>query len=199
MGSEVISFDSHNLFLCFIITAGFQYTGFINAYVAQFDKITDLWGASNFVILQLVLLFHYGTFSLRAVVVAAIVSIWGIRLSGYLFYRVLKMGHDERFDGARSFVPFFIFWTFQIAWVWIVSLPPRPHCRDRSLACRQPQQGKHLGHLVRGGRLGGRSFWRLSRVHRRPPEERIQKQPQQQRQVLRCGRLVSLSPPKLPG
>merc|ERR1711916_9490 len=61
------------------------------------------------------------------------------------------------------------------------------------------QQGKHLGHLVRGGRLGGRSFWRLSRVHRRPPEERIQKQPRQQRQVLRCGRLVSLSPPKLPG
>jgi len=122
--SEVISFDSYNLFLCFIITAGFQYTGFIIAYVAQFDKITDLWGASNFVILQLVLLFHYGTFSLRAVVVAAIVSIWGIRLSGYLFYRVLKMGHDERFDGARSFVPFFIFWTFQIAWVWIVSLPP---------------------------------------------------------------------------
>merc|ERR1711916_357095 len=82
------------------------------------------FGAYNFVILQLLLLFHYGNYTLRGLVVAGIVAVWGVRLSGYLFYRVLKMGHDERFDGARSFVPFSIFWTFQIAWVWIVSLPP---------------------------------------------------------------------------
>ena len=45
-------------------------------------------------------------------------------LAGYLFYRVLKRGHDARFDEMRSnFWAFLGFWVFQMLWAWGVSLP----------------------------------------------------------------------------
>lgn len=50
--------------------------------------------------------------------------LWGIRLSGFLLFRILKTGKDDRFDDKRDkFFPFLGFWVFQMIWVWIVSLP----------------------------------------------------------------------------
>ena len=52
------------------------------------------------------------------------VILWGLRLSGYLFYRILMIGEDKRFDGMReNCLKFLGFWVFQMMWVWIVSLP----------------------------------------------------------------------------
>ena len=40
-------------------------------------------------------------------------------LASYLFYRVLKRGHDARFDEMRSnFWAFLGFWVFQMLWAW---------------------------------------------------------------------------------
>jgi len=50
--------------------------------------------------------------------------IWGLRLSGFLLFRILKTGKDDRFDDKRDkFFPFLGFWVFQMLWVWTVSLP----------------------------------------------------------------------------
>lgn len=50
--------------------------------------------------------------------------LWGIRLSGFLLFRILKTGKDDRFDDKRDkFFPFLGFWVFQMIWVWTVSLP----------------------------------------------------------------------------
>lgn len=50
--------------------------------------------------------------------------LWGIRLSGFLLFRILKTGKDDRFDDKRDkFFPFLGFWIFQMIWVWTVSLP----------------------------------------------------------------------------
>ncbi|KAK0617989.1 hypothetical protein B0T17DRAFT_618629 [Bombardia bombarda] len=50
--------------------------------------------------------------------------VWGLRLSGFLLFRILKTGKDDRFDDKRDkFFPFLGFWIFQMIWVWIVSLP----------------------------------------------------------------------------
>lgn len=50
--------------------------------------------------------------------------IWGLRLSAFLLFRVLKTGKDDRFDDKRThFFPFLSFWIFQMIWVWTCSLP----------------------------------------------------------------------------
>jgi steroid 5-alpha reductase family enzyme len=60
----------------------------------------------------------------RNFVVSIFVMVWGIRISGFLLFRILKTGKDDRFDEMRHhFFKFLGFWVFQILWVWIVSLP----------------------------------------------------------------------------
>ena len=50
---------------------------------------------------------------------AMMVVLWGVRLAGYLLYRIVRIKRDARFDGIReNFWKFFQFWLFQgIAWV----------------------------------------------------------------------------------
>jgi steroid 5-alpha reductase family enzyme len=50
--------------------------------------------------------------------------LWGARLSGFLFFRILKTKKDDRFDNMRGkFFSFLAFWVIQMSWVWIVSFP----------------------------------------------------------------------------
>ncbi len=49
---------------------------------------------------------------------------WALRLSSFLFYRVVIFESDSRFDGMREdFCQFLSFWVFQMFWVFVVSLP----------------------------------------------------------------------------
>ena len=101
--------------------------------------MTDFAGGTNFVVLAVLTLclgeqYHWRQVSTvqystvqyhwRQVAVTAAVGLWGLRLSGYLLYRILKIGEDDRFDDKRSDpVRFAFFWTFQAVWVFTVSLP----------------------------------------------------------------------------
>lgn len=122
----IIPFDDHNFFLTFLVTVLLQLSCFLIAWTCQFDKITDLAGSINFILLALLTLFANtnGQIQSRAILVTSCLCIARLELALYLFYRVLKRGKDARFDTMRSqFVPFLIFWVFQIIWVWLVSLP----------------------------------------------------------------------------
>ena len=120
--------DQNFLLLTAIITIVYQLFFFFIAAFFKFDKVTDLAGGTNFIVLALV------TFLLGAsknpgvpqgqLAMTVLVVVWGIRLSGFLFYRIMMIAEDHRFDDMRDDpLKFLYFWIFQMMWVWIVSLP----------------------------------------------------------------------------
>lgn len=90
----------------------------------SFDQVTDFAGGTNFVFIALLTYGLHGTYNTRQSLLTFAVVLWGLRLSGYLFYRILKIGEDKRFDETRNnCLKFLGFWIYQMMWVWCVSLP----------------------------------------------------------------------------
>ena len=84
----------------------------------------DFAGGTNFVVLAIITLAFSGHHNARQIVDSLFIMLWGARLSGFLLFRIIKTGKDDRFDDKRDkFFPFLGFWVFQMLWVWIVSLP----------------------------------------------------------------------------
>ncbi|ORX34414.1 hypothetical protein BD324DRAFT_635770 [Kockovaella imperatae] len=122
--SPHVIIDKYNLVISLLITIAWQLSGFAIAWTFKFDKITDFTGGSNFFILALITLTTGGTYYARNIVASVLMMVWAARLAGFLLFRVLKTGSDTRFDDIRShFFKFAGFWTGQILWVWVVSLP----------------------------------------------------------------------------
>jgi len=116
--------DDNNLAICAVVTVAMQVLFFIVAYACKFDKVTDFAGGTNFVVLALLTFALAQTFSIRQIFVTASVTVWGLRLSGYLLFRIIRIGEDKRFDDKReNFLRFALFWVFQAVWVFTVSLP----------------------------------------------------------------------------
>ena len=120
--------DYHFLLLTAIVTIGYQlFFYFIAAYFKS-DRVTDLAGGTNVVILAL-LSFFLGSYSTPPIwpqqyAMTILVIAWGVRLSSFLFYRILMIGTDNRFDEMREHpLQFLYFWIFQMIWVWTISIP----------------------------------------------------------------------------
>ncbi|XXQ32489.1 Protein of unknown function (DUF1295) [Plasmodiophora brassicae] len=112
------------LVVSLLTTVVLQLSCFAIAFACQMDKITDLAGTSNFVVIALGTLVAYSHYTARQIVLSTFVCIWGLRLGAFLLERVLRRGHDARFnDMRRDCGKFLGFWVAQIIWVWIVSLP----------------------------------------------------------------------------
>lgn len=106
------------------ISLGIQAAFFALAASLRTDKVTDLSYGLTFVTLAVLLLVRGESPAAPAIGLALAVVVWGARLAGYLFYRILHMGRDARFDGVRErFLSFLTFWTFQGLTVWVVMLP----------------------------------------------------------------------------
>jgi len=122
--AEVPVLDSYYLAITLLITIGYQLFFFAIAFCLKFDKLTDFAGGTNFVVLAIITLAFSGHHNARQIVASLFIMIWGLRLSGFLLFRILKTGKDDRFDDMRDkFFPFLGFWIFQMIWVWTVSLP----------------------------------------------------------------------------
>lgn len=112
------------LLICLGATVLMQCSFFLVAFTCQFDKVTDLAGSLNFIVLAVLSLVLQGVYDTRAVVLTCLQVAWALRLGAFLLVRVLKRGKDERFDEMRAnCLAFFGFWVFQILWVFLVSLP----------------------------------------------------------------------------
>ncbi|MGV8087057.1 MAG: DUF1295 domain-containing protein [Candidatus Woesearchaeota archaeon] len=97
---------------------------FIFAAYFKTDKVTDLAYGTTFVILSWAILLLNKTFDLVHVILTIMITLWGLRLSGYLFYRIIKTKTDKRFDGIREhFWKFATFWIIQTLVIFIIMLP----------------------------------------------------------------------------
>lgn len=115
----------NNFIIVFLVILVLQVLFFIYAVIKKTDVVTDLSYGLAFVIGAFAsLLLGYSYISIFKWLLFLLIAIWGIRLAGFLFVRILKMGKDRRFDGIRE-VPlkFASFWILQAITVFIILLP----------------------------------------------------------------------------
>ena len=111
------------LYLCAWLALLINWAIFIPSAIAKSDKFYDAIGAVTY--LSVVGVAAYGaveakgSLDLRAIVVAAMVAIWCIRLGTFLFIRIqAKGGSDSRFEKIKkSPSRFLAAWTLQALWV----------------------------------------------------------------------------------
>ena len=116
--------DDYYLAITLLITIAYQLIAFAIAFSLKFDKITDFAGGTNFILVSALTLGFAESPNARQIVASLFIMIWAARLSGFLLFRILKTGKDDRFDDKRDkFFPFLGFFVFQMIWVWIVSMP----------------------------------------------------------------------------
>lgn len=111
------------LYLCAWLALLINWAAFIPSAIAKSDKFYDTLGAITY--LSVVAVAAYGAIEAngsldpRAIVVAAMVAIWCIRLGTFLFIRIhAKGGSDSRFEKIRTNpARFLVAWTLQAMWV----------------------------------------------------------------------------------
>eukprot|EP01130_Rhizamoeba_saxonica_P000420 TRINITY_DN10378_c0_g1_i1.p1 TRINITY_DN10378_c0_g1~~TRINITY_DN10378_c0_g1_i1.p1 ORF type:complete len:255 (+),score=26.20 TRINITY_DN10378_c0_g1_i1:248-1012(+) len=93
----------------------------ISSYLVT-EKYYDLTGSFTYL---LVTFLGYGQHvSIRNMLVSCMHCVWAARLGSFLYFRVVKFGHDSRFEKVKS-VPkrFLIYWEIQGVWILLTNLP----------------------------------------------------------------------------
>ena len=118
--------------LCCIILLNF--IGFLFSYYRQSELLTDLIYALSFVIFILIA-YSCSTKSPIQLLIALMISLWGLRLGYYLFVRIRFMKKDARLDKIRTNKYRLLqFWTLQTLSICILIclLYTSPSPRDRT-------------------------------------------------------------------
>ena len=117
-------FDQYYLLSSLLIILSLQTAFFIPAAFFKTDKLTDLSYGLTFIILSASFLLCLPRMPFMAKLACVLVVIWGLRLTTYLFIRILRMGKDPRFDKRREVLTdFALFWALQALSVWVIMLP----------------------------------------------------------------------------
>jgi len=88
------------------------------------DKLTDLSYGLTFIANTIFFYLLLPSFSLPLFLILLAVSLWGLRLSLFLFIRILSIKQDKRFDSIRTQpLKFASFWLLQTVTIFTVSLP----------------------------------------------------------------------------
>ena len=91
---------SYTLLHLLAFTVGVNLLLYLFAYVLQTDKITDISYSGTFAIVAITT-YLVSKGQGPDTVLLVLVLLWALRLGGYLFYRIQKIGHDARFDQIR--------------------------------------------------------------------------------------------------
>ena len=110
---------------CAIIVFGIQWLSWIPASVGRTERFYDLTGGMTYLVVVAFSLWIGSEpegIGSRELVISALVAIWSIRLSGFLFLRIHHKGKDGRFDDLKtSPVRFLVPWTLQGLWIFLTA------------------------------------------------------------------------------
>jgi steroid 5-alpha reductase family enzyme len=116
--------NTADLLLTLELSLAIQAVFFVFAASFRTDKVTDLSYGLTFILLSVFLFVRHPPVTAPSLAATLMVVLWGLRLAGYLFFRIMRMKRDKRFDGIREhFWKFFQFWFFQGVVVWVILLP----------------------------------------------------------------------------
>jgi len=111
------------LLLPILIIIGLNGLGFLNGYVRQTDKLTDFIYSLSFLVVAWVA-YLMGGMTAPQIVLVLMITLWALRLGGYLFWRIHTFGRDKRFDQMRpNFIKLLGFWTLQTMSIMIIIAP----------------------------------------------------------------------------
>ena len=121
--NSVTVFGVSAMFACGVLALAINWLVFIPSAIVQADTYYDTVGAATY--LSVLALACYsahtalGGLDLRAIVIAAMVAVWCIRLGSFLFRRIHAMGGaDSRFVKIKvNPARFLVAWTLQALWV----------------------------------------------------------------------------------
>lgn len=111
------------VFVCALVAFAVNWLAFIPAALFQSDRFYDTTGAFTYLTVITVACaaayLSHGSLDTRAVVVAAMVAIWTVRLGSFLYRRIHAAGGtDQRFARIKINPPrFLVAWTLQAVWV----------------------------------------------------------------------------------
>lgn len=108
--------------LCAGLAFLINWLAFIPANQAKTEKYYDLTGSLTYLTVTVVAVLLSDDPDARALIVAAMVAVWALRLGTFLFRRVRREGKDRRFDEIKvSPLRFFMAWTVQGLWVLLTA------------------------------------------------------------------------------
>nr|WP_298929032.1 DUF1295 domain-containing protein [uncultured Erythrobacter sp.] len=107
------------VFLCGVIAFVVNWLAFLPSAAAKTDKFYDTTGAITYLTVTAFACAVSGPLDLRAIVIAAMVGIWTLRLGSFLFMRIRREGGtDSRFEKIKvNPARFLVAWTLQAVWV----------------------------------------------------------------------------------
>ncbi|MGB9358746.1 MAG: DUF1295 domain-containing protein [Acidimicrobiia bacterium] len=104
--------------LCALLAYAINWLVFIPSNQKKTEHYFDLTGSATYLAVTVVALLLSADLDARAVIAAAMVAIWALRLGSFLFRRVRRDGRDGRFDEIKvDPLRFFMTWTLQGLWV----------------------------------------------------------------------------------
>ncbi|MEM8815466.1 MAG: DUF1295 domain-containing protein [Pseudomonadota bacterium] len=108
--------------LCGALAFGVNWLAYVPSAIAQTEHYYDLVGGITYISVTGVAVLLSSELDLRATLVAAMVMIWALRLSTFLFLRISNSGKDSRFDEIKTRpLRFLMAWTLQGLWVLLTA------------------------------------------------------------------------------
>lgn len=104
--------------VCVAVAFLVQWVAFVPAWRNRTEKFYDLTGGLTYITVTLLAVLLTPGIDARALLLAALVIIWAVRLASFLYLRIRAAGEDRRFrEIKQSFGRFLIAWTLQGLWV----------------------------------------------------------------------------------